>query len=221
MTGARSHLLEGELVTTSARSLAVEEAVSGALASAAGNVTTVFPNTRIGQQLRMVARMISVRSALSQRRQLFFVNQGGYDHHDNLIDEDNRGHAHLLRELAEAMAAFNSAMNTLNIAQSVTTFTTSEFGRALQHNGRGSDHGWGGHHFIMGGAVLGNRIYGTFPTVALGGPEDYRQGSLMPTTSVDQYAATLARWFGVSATDMSTVLPNIDRFPNPNIGFLG
>ncbi|HZF98560.1 MAG TPA: DUF1501 domain-containing protein, partial [Pseudoxanthomonas sp.] len=221
MTGTRSHLLERELIATSARSLAAEEAVSAALASAAGNVTTVFPNTRIGQQLKMVARMISVRNALSQRRQLFFVSQGGYDHHDNLIDTDNRGHAHLLGDLAEAMVAFNSAMNALGIPQDVTTFTASEFGRALQHNGRGSDHGWGGHHFIMGGAVLGNRIYGSFPTVALGGPEDYRQGSLLPTTAVDQYAATLATWFGVSDSDMSTVLPNITRFSNLNLGFLG
>ena len=221
MTGTRSHLLEGELVRTSAQSLAAEGAVRNALESPAGNVPTAFPNTRIGQQLRMVARMISVRGALSQRRQLFFVNQGGYDHHDNLINTDNWGHAHLLRDLAEAMAAFNAAINALGVAQNVTTFTTSEFGRALQHNGRGSDHGWGGHHFIMGGAVLGNRIYGRFPTVALRGPEDYRQGSLLPTTAVDQYAATLARWFGVSDSNMTTVLPNIGRFSNRNLGFLG
>ena len=221
LSSSRSHLLEKELVTTSSRSIAAEEAVSSALASSAGTLTTAFPATALGQQLRMVARMIAVRGVLSQRRQLFFVNQGGYDHHDNLIDTDNRGHAHKLGELAEAMAAFNAAMNELGIANGVTTFTTSEFGRALQHNGRGSDHGWGGHHFIMGGAVQGNRIYGQFPTVALGGPEDYRQGSLMPTTAVDQYAATLCRWFGVSSTNMPMVLPNIGRFSNHNLGFLG
>lgn len=221
LSQSRGHLLENTLVATSSRSIAVEEVVSSALASSAGTLPTAFPATPLGQQLKMVARMIAVRGALSQRRQLFFVNQGGYDHHDNLIDADNRGHASKLGELADAMVAFNAAMDALGLAQEVTTFTTSEFGRALQHNGRGSDHGWGGHHFIMGGAVQGNRIYGRFPTVALGGPEDYRQGSLMPTTAVDQYAATLCRWFGVGSTDMSIVLPNIGRFSNHDLGFLG
>jgi uncharacterized protein (DUF1501 family) len=111
-------------------------------------------------------------------------------------------------------------MDALGVAQSVTAFTTSEFGRALQHNGRGSDHGWGGHHFIMGGAVLGNRVYGAFPTVALGGPEDSGQGRLIPTTAVDEYAATLATWFGVSDGQLASVLPNIGRFSRRNLGFL-
>jgi uncharacterized protein (DUF1501 family) len=220
LSQSRGHLLEKTLVATSSRSIAAEEVVNGALASSAGTLPTAFPATPLGQKLKMVARMIAARGALSQRRQLFYVNQGGYDHHDNLIDTDNRGHAYLLSELADAMVAFNAAMDALGVAQQVTTFTASEFGRALQHNGRGSDHGWGGHHFIMGGAVQGNRIYGQFPTVALGGPEDYRQGSLMPTTAVDQYAATLCRWFGVSSTDMSIILPNIGRFSNHNLGFL-
>ena len=221
MTGERSHLLEKELTAIRNRSIRSEEIVRTALVSPAGTLPSdPFPRTRIGQQLKMVARMISVRSALSQRRQVFYINQGNYDHHDNLINTDAAGHAALLRDAADAIDAFNTAMNALGAAQNVTTFTVSEFGRTLQHNGRGSDHGWGGHHFIMGGAVAGNRIYGSFPTVALGGPEDGGQGQLIPTTSVDQYAATLANWFGVSGSDMRTVLPNISRFSNINLGFL-
>ena len=126
-----------------------------------------------------------------------------------------------LRELGDAMAAFYQATAALGVDNQVTTFTASDFGRALQHNGRGSDHGWGSHHFVMGGAVQGNRVYGQFPTVALNGPEDSGRGSLIPTTSVDEYAATLARWFGVSQSNLSLVLPNIGRFASSNLGFMG
>jgi len=214
LTDPRSQLFENELAKVGTRAIAGESLVTNALAGVALNVT--FPATSIGKQLQMVARMIAARGALAQQRQLFFVQQGGYDFHDNLPADQSR----LLQELGDAMAAFYAATSALGVAQNVTTFTTSEFGRALQSNGRGSDHGWGGHHFIMGGAVLGNRFYGSFPAVALGGPEDSGQGRLIPTTSVDEYAATLARWFGVSDGNMSTVLPNIGRFAKPNLGFM-
>ncbi|HLL10409.1 MAG TPA: DUF1501 domain-containing protein [Rubrivivax sp.] len=214
MTDSRSHLFENEMAKISARAIASEAVVSSALAGV--SLSVPFPNTALGRQLQIVAKMIGARSALAQRRQLFFVQQGGYDFHDNLLNDQAR----LLRELAEALAAFNAAIDALGVAQSVTAFTTSEFGRALQHNGRGSDHGWGGHHFIMGGAVLGNRVYGTFPTVALGGPEDSGQGRLIPSTAVDEYAATLARWFGVADGNMASVVPNIGRFARRNLGFL-
>ena len=214
MTDPGGHLLESELTTVSARALSGEQLVRNALAGVSLNV--VFPNTSIGKQLQMVARMIAARGALSQKRQIFYVAQGGYDFHDNLPADQAR----LLGELGDAMAAFYAATAALGVAQSVTAFTTSEFGRALQSNGRGSDHGWGGHHFIMGGAVLGNRVYGSFPTVAIGGPEDSGQGRLIPSTSVDEYAATLARWFGVSEATLPTVLPNLGRFSKPNLGFL-
>ena len=118
------------------------------------------------------------------------------------------------------MAAFYQATVTLGVAQDVTAFTASDFGRTLVGNGNGSDHGWGSMHFVLGGGVLGNRVYGSFPTVALKGPEDVGQGRLMPTTSVDEYAATLARWFGVADTDLTTVLPNLGRFSTRNLGFL-
>ena len=215
MTDPRSHLFENELSKVSARAIASEVLVTNALAG--GSLNVAFPATGIGRQLQMVARMIGACGPLAQKRQLFFVQQGGYDFHDNLLADQGR----LLQELGDAMAAFYAATATLGVAQNVTSFTTSEFGRALQHNGRGSDHGWGGHHFVMGGAVQGNRVYGKFPNVALGGAEDSGQGRLIPTTSVDEYAATLARWFGVSDTNLSTVLPNLGRFATPNLGFLG
>jgi uncharacterized protein (DUF1501 family) len=214
MTDPRSQLFENELAKVGTRAIAGESLVTNALAGVTLNVA--FPATSIGRQLQMVARMISARSALAQQRQLFFVQQGGYDFHDNLPADQGR----LLQELGDAMAAFYAATSALGVAQNVTAFTTSEFGRALQSNGRGSDHGWGSHHFVMGGAVLGNRVYGNFPTVAIGGPEDSGQGRLIPTTSVDEYASTLARWFGVSDANMSRVLPNIGRFAKPNLGFM-
>lgn len=215
MTEPRAQLFEGELNRISSRALATESLVTGALSGV--NVATAFPQTGLGRQLQMVARMIAARSALGQRRQMFFVQQGGYDFHDNLqVDQAAR-----LRELGDAMAAFYQATAALGVANQVTTFTASDFGRGLQHNGRGSDHGWGAHHFVMGGAVQGNRVYGQFPTVALNGPEDAGQGRLIPTTSVDEYAATLSRWFGVSLSNLSTVLPNIGRFASRDLGFLG
>ena len=215
MTDPRSGLLENELVKVSARAIASESLVSNALAGIDAPVT--FPNTGLGRQLRMVSKMIAARGPLMQRRQLFFVQMGGFDFHDKLLGDQ----AALLTELGDAMAAFHAATVALGVAAGVTSFTTSEFGRALQHNGRGSDHGWGSHHFIMGGAVLGNSVYGRFPTVALGGPEDAGQGRLIPSTSVDEYAATLARWFGVSDANLATVVPNIGRFPNRKLAFLG
>jgi len=214
MTESRAHLFETELNAISNRSIATESLVSNALASS--QMTSVFPDTGIGRQLRMVARMIAARGPLGQRRQMFFVQQGGYDFHDNLVTDQ----AARLKELADAMAAFYQATAAMGVANNVTTFTASEFGRALQHNGRGSDHGWGSHHFVMGGAVQGNRVYGRFPTVALGGPEDGRQGRLIPTTSVDEYTATLASWFGVSNANLPVVLPNLGRFASPNLRFM-
>ena len=215
MTNARAQLLENELVTISRRAIDSEAVVRGALSGATAGAT--FPQTGLGRQLQMVARMIAARSALGQRRQMFFVQHGGYDFHDNLLSDQGDK----LRELGEAMAAFYQATAALGVANQVTTFTASDFGRALQHNGRGSDHGWGGHHFVMGGAVQGNRVYGQFPTVALNGPEDSGRGALIPTTSVDEYAATLSRWFGVSLSNLPLVLPNIGRFASRDLGFMG
>ena len=214
MTESRSNVFEAELNRVSSRAVATELQVTAAIA---GIPAQPFPATPLGQQLAIVARMIGAHGALSQKRQIFFVQAGGYDLHGDLLNE----HSSRMKELGDAMAAFYQATAAMGVAGNVTTFTASDFGRALQSNGRGADHGWGGHHFIMGDAVLGKRLYGSFPTVALRGPEDAGQGRLIPTTSVDEYAATLARWFGVSDTDITTVVPNIGRFAKRNLGFLG
>lgn len=179
-------------------------------------LTTVFPNTNLGNQLKMVARLIQSRSAMSMQRQIFFVSQGGYDTHGPQFTAQ----ANLLRELSDAMAAFYAATNEMNIANQVTQFTASDFGRTLRFNGEGSDHGWGSHHFIVGGAVRGQRLYGTFPNLLMGGPDDTSQGRYIPTTSVDQYSATLAKWFGVSPGRLPDLFPNLGRFNNQDLGFL-
>jgi uncharacterized protein (DUF1501 family) len=215
MTENRTRLLENEVNTISRRAIDTEVVVTNALSSS--SMGTTFPQTGLGRQLQMVARMIAARGPLGQRRQIFFVQVGGYDFHDNLLTD----HSARLRELGDAMAAFYQATVGMGVANQVTTFTASDFGRALQHNGRGSDHGWGAHHFVMGGAVQGNRVYGQFPTVALNGPEDAGQGRLIPSTSVDEYTATLSRWLGVSLSNLPLVLPNIGRFPSRDLGFLG
>ncbi|MEO6243956.1 MAG: DUF1501 domain-containing protein [Opitutaceae bacterium] len=185
---------------------------------------TVFPNTTAGNQLKMVARLIAASPNLGLRRQVFFVQLGGWDTHAAQLTNatpTSGAHANLLSQVSQAMNAFYDETVALGIANQVTTFTASDFGRTYRSNGDGSDHGWGSHQLVMGGAVKGGDIYGKMPTLTVSGPDDTALGRWIPTTSVDEYAATLAKWFGVSATDMSTVLPNIGRFRNPDLGFLG
>jgi uncharacterized protein (DUF1501 family) len=218
MTQPRANMLEQAYNTVGTRAISTGQIAKAALAAAPA-VNTVFPAGSLAGQLRMVARMIAARNGLGHKRQIYFVSQGGYDFHDTLVESQ----ALRLKELSDAMAAFYAATVELGVANSVTTFTASDFGRGLQSNGRGSDHGWGAHHFVMGGAVKGNKLYGQWPTVALGGPEDLGQGRLLPSTSVDRYAATLATWFGVPAANLPTVLPNVTRFAtaaNAGLGFL-
>jgi uncharacterized protein (DUF1501 family) len=180
-------------------------------------LTTVFPATDLGRQLHTVARLIQARQALSQQRQVFFCATGGFDTHGGQLPAQ----AQLLAELSDAVAAFYAATVEMQIANSVTAFTASDFGRTFVSNGSGSDHGWGSHHLIVGGAVQGGRIFGRVPTLAIGGPDDTSQGRWIPSTSVDEYSATLAKWFGVGAGDMPTVFPNLGRFGNPDLGFMG
>ncbi len=216
LTQPRSHMLEQAYSTVGTRAITTGQVAKTALASAPA-VSTVFPAGGVAAQLRMVARLIAARNGLGHKRQVYFVSQGGYDFHDMLVENQ----ALRLKELSDAMAAFYAATVELGVANSVTTFTASDFGRGLQSNGRGSDHGWGSHHFVLGGAVQGNRLHGSWPTVALGGPEDLGQGRLVPTTSVDRYAATLATWFGVPAASLPTVLPNLTRFATATTAGLG
>lgn len=211
MTTPRTHLLENEFVKITNRALSAQSIVSSSIA---GVAAPGFPKTWLGAQLAMVSRLIAAHGALGQRRQIFFVQQGGYDFHDGLLNDQ----ASKLQELADAMAAFHAANTANGLGANVTTFTASDFGRALVPNNDGSDHGWGSHHLVMGGAVRGGRIWGTMPQVMPGGIEDAGQGRLIPTTSVEQYAAALASWFGVPAAQLSTVVPNVGRFPTGSLG---
>ena len=216
LTPSHNHDVQSHYTRIGRRAIDAEQIVSSALAGV--NVTTAFPDTSLGRQLRMVARMVAARGALGQRRQVFFVSSGGWDFHANQVNDQSQR----LSELSQALTAFQQSTEALGVARNVTAVTASEFGRALQSNGDGTDHGWGGHHFIVGGAVRGGRIYGQLPDAALRTSTDIGQGRLLPTTSVDAYAATLARWFGVSDTDLPTVLPNASRFlaRGSDLGFL-
>jgi uncharacterized protein (DUF1501 family) len=216
ITASRPGMFENEYDRVTTRSIAANTALSSALASAPA-ISTVFPTgNSLADQLKMVARTISARQALGAKRQVFFVSLGGFDTHDFQLRDQPGLHA----TLAAAISAFYQATVEIGVANLVTTFTASDFGRTLTSNGDGSDHGWGSHHFVVGGAVKGGSIYGTFPAIALNTPEDVGSGRLLPSTSVDQYAATLAKWFGVSDADLATVVPNIANFSTPNLGFM-
>jgi uncharacterized protein (DUF1501 family) len=220
---AQTSLLETAFANVSRDAIASADLLNSVLA-ASQPITTTFPNTTPGSQLRMAARLIAASPVLGLRRQLFFVQLGGWDTHAAQLDNatpTSGTHANLLAQISQAVNAFYNATVELGVANQVTLFTASDFGRTYRSNGDGSDHGWGNHQFIVGGAVRGNTIYGRMPTLTVGGPDDTTQGRWIPTTSVDEYAATLATWFGVSATDLPTVLPNIGRFARPNLGFLG
>jgi uncharacterized protein (DUF1501 family) len=178
-------------------------------------LTTVFPNSGLGQQLAQVAKIMQVRGALGMDRQIFFASIGGFDNHSNLIN-DQQG---LMAAIDGAVGAFQLALAELGIEQNVITFTESEFNRTMNSNGtNGSDHAWGGHHLVIGGAVKGGNAYGTFPNPALNGPDDVgNRGLWLPTTSLDQYAATMASWFGVPDAALTgaanAVFPNLMNFP--------
>jgi uncharacterized protein (DUF1501 family) len=194
-----------------------------ALGSANPAIATAFPNNPPGRQLLQIARLIALRDTLSMKRQIFFVSVGGYDTHSNQMAAG--GQSALLAQLSQAVGAFYNATVELGVADKVTTFTLSDFGRTLQPAGAGagvgSDHAWGNHHLVVGGAVRGGDFYGTFPTLALGGPDDTdTRGRWIPTTSVEQYAATLASWYGLSQGDLPLVFPLIGRFNSPNLGFM-
>jgi uncharacterized protein (DUF1501 family) len=178
---------------------------------------TTFSGSNLGQQLRTIARLIAAAPQLGVKRQVFFARIGGWDLHDAQLG----AHANLFADVSRNVAALYRTTVELGCADQVTTFTASDFGRTYNTNGDGSDHGWGSNHFVVGGAVKGGDIYGKMADLTIRGPDDTgTRGSWIPTTSVDEYAATLATWFGVSATDLPVVFPNIGRFAKPNMGFI-
>lgn len=185
--------------------------------------------TALGRQLYQVAKLIQERATVRGSSQIFMAGQGGYDtHSEQVAGSSTEGqHARLLRDLADAMACFYAAMKALNMSDSVTLFTQSDFGRTFAPNSSdGTDHAWGNHHLVLGGAVRGNATYGTYPTLVLQGDDDVgdnpwdRYGRWIPSTSVDQYAATLLSWFGASPAKVAEILPNLDNFSTKNLGFL-
>ena len=215
MTSSRVHLFENEYARLASRSIAANSQLSSALAGA--TLSTPFPTgNSLADQLKLVARMVASRSSLGARRQVFFVSLGGFDNHDGLVSQ----HPALMKTLGDALGAFHQATVELGVSRQVTTFTASDFGRTLVCNNDGSDHGWGSMHFVMGDAVNGRSFVGTPPVVANGGPDDVGQGRLLPSLSVDQYGATLASWFGVSATDLASVMPNLSNYSTRNLGFM-
>ena len=187
----------------------------------------------------MIARLIQARAAFGLNRQIFFCSLGGYDTHTSQVlvngvdDPTDVGGAHykLLNEISECLYAFQRAMEQLNVVtnlnpvslplNSVTSFTASDFSRTLPTNSQGSDHGWGAHHLILGGAVKGGQTYGHLPTFAINGPDDTGLGRWIPKLAVDQYSATLAKWFGVDpGGNMAAIFPNLSRFASSDLGFM-
>ena len=208
----RAHVLQNEYNNVMRRALAAEGKVSGALASV--NLSTAFADNNLSRQMRMVARLIGARQRLGVKRQVFMVSLGGFDLHDNLVARQPG----LLQEVDQAISSFYKATVELGVSDKVTTFTASDFGRTLTSNGNGSDHGWGSHHFLVGGAVKGARFYGEAPPVSASDSKDPQdqwhvgQGRLLPRTSTDQFAATLGRWFGVEEGELARILPNLRNF---------
>jgi uncharacterized protein (DUF1501 family) len=213
----RTHLFEAAWNDVIKRGIDTQQVFQDALNNAP-QLAAVFPQTGLGDQLKTVARLIAARNALGVKRQVYFCSIGGFDTHG--IDQ-RADQAELLSNVSNSLAAFYRATVELNVANNVTAFTMSDFGRDFPANGNGgSDHGWGSHHVIVGGAVQGTKLYGTFPTLRVGGPDDTSGGRWIPTTATEQYAATLARWFGLSSSEIATAFPTLSRFPGGMLAFV-
>jgi uncharacterized protein (DUF1501 family) len=191
--------------------------------------STAFPTSTLGQQMKMIARLIQARgpTKFNMNRQIFYCQIGGFDTHAGQVqftptfDSTLGTQRNLLSDVSECMFAFQKAMEQLGVSNQVTTFTASDFARTFISNSQGTDHAWGSHHFVMGGAVNGGETFGSMPTFALSGPNDTASnGGWIPTLAVDQHAATLAKWFGVDPSEMANIFPNLSRFSSSDLGFM-
>jgi uncharacterized protein (DUF1501 family) len=218
ITQSSSLPMASDYTTVTKRALDTYDGIVAAIGTtASASMNALFPSSAtntLSAQLKMVSRMIEQQAAFGMKRQVFMVGMGGFDLHDFLPDQ----HPALLQKLSSAMKEFDDAMTSQGKGPQVTSFTASDFGRTLTSNGDGSDHGWGSHHFVMGGAVNGGKFLGTAPEIGLTHNQQVGSGRLLPSTSVDQFGAELAAWFGVSATDVKTVLPNAGNFDMYKLG---
>jgi uncharacterized protein (DUF1501 family) len=194
----------------------INAALAGVRSPNAVPFATAFPSTPLGQQLKTVAELIAARDLLQVSRQIFFVATGGFDTHDAQTQDQPQ----LLGNLSSCLTAFYRATVELGIAANVTTFTQSDFGRTLTSNGDGTDHAWGGNQLVIGGAVAGRTIYGRYPLLQIDGPDDVGGGRMIPSTSSDQYAATLAKWFGVADSALASVAPHLGNFAQADLSFM-
>jgi uncharacterized protein (DUF1501 family) len=218
----QEHTLSKAASSLTQQAMALSSIINPVITANNTAITSLFTTTgnSLAPQLLQVAKLISAREALGVKRQLFFVSMGGYDTHTSQLQLQ----ADLLDDLSAAMKSFYDATVQMGVANNVTTFTQTDFGRTLKPaagGAVGTDHAWGNHHLIMGGAVNGG-LFGTMPTLELNGPDDVtKEGRWLPTTSIDQYAATLAQWFGVPTAQIPQVAPNINAYTTKNLGFLG
>jgi uncharacterized protein (DUF1501 family) len=213
---ARSNLFQRDFVTESRRSLEANDVINAALMGSPTNLTTAFPQSSLGQQLRAVADTINIRSALGAGRQIFFVATGGFDTHSGQAG----ALPNLQQDISDSINAFYNATIEMGIANDVTTFTASDFGRTLIINGDGTDHGWGAHHFAVGGAVNGGAVYGDIPPYDLGHSQDAGNGRLIPSVAVEQYAAAMGRWFGLTTDELNQAMPLLSQFPAGPLNFI-
>lgn len=214
-TTQNGHVLEHDYATMVARSLESSSFVNDALENAP-NLATFPSGNSLASQLQIVARLISARGNLGVKRQVFMVSIGGFDHHDGLLGS----HEGLLAQVDEALYAFHQSVDQLGLSRQVTSFTASDFGRTLTSNGNGTEHGWGSHHFILGGDVFGGRYFGKAPRISINSDDEIGSGRFVPTTSVDEYSATLASWLGVPNSMLADIAPNLGRFGTTNLGFM-
>ena len=226
---SHANLMEARYAGLGSTSIEVNNVLRTALDPAnGGDIATVFPETGLASQLRMIARLIKASQgpAIGHTRQIYFAGMGGFDTHD--LQMDPTQHAALLSEVAGALAAFRAGLDEIDMLNQVTTFTMSDFGRTLSSNGNGTDHGWGGVQMIMGGAaanggsLLGRRVWGQYPLLEVEGDLSTGRGRMIPTTSIQQFGATCASWLGVADADLSTIFPGFkENFGSQKIGFLG